>query len=107
MNVQSTSPYYATKAFWCINKTIESEGMNVIPYHLQVPAFGDWGFNMASRSDLERKHELLSDTRFLTSDNIDSLFLFGKDEVDTSIDINRLTKPVLIQYYNDAVRNWE
>ncbi len=107
MNVQSTSPYYATKAFWCINKTIESEGMNVIPYHLQVPAFGDWGFNMASRSDLERKHELLSDTRFLTSDNIDSLFLFGKDEVDTSTDINRLTKPVLIQYYNDAVRNWE
>ena len=81
--------------------------MNVLPYHLQVPAFGDWGFNMASRSELERKHELMPDTRFLTSDNIDSLFSFGKDEIDTSIDVNQLTKPVLIQYYNDAVRNWE
>jgi spermidine synthase len=107
MNVQSTSPYYAPKAFWCINRTIESEGMNVMPYHLQVPAFGDWGFNMASRSELEKKHELITDTRYLTADNMDALFSFGKDEVDSNTDINRLTKPVLIQYYNDAVRDWE
>ena len=107
MNVQSTSPYYAPKAFWCISRTIESEGMEVMPYHLQVPAFGDWGFNMASRTELSIKHELLSDTRYLKTDNIDSLFCFGKDETDDSTDINQLTKPVLIQYYNDAVRNWE
>lgn len=107
MNVQSTSPYYAPRAFWCISRTIGSEGMEVKPYHLQVPAFGDWGFNMASRSELGAKHELLPDTRFLRSDNIDSLFCFGKDETDDGTDINQLTKPVLIQYYNDAVRNWE
>lgn len=107
MNVQSTSPYYAPKAFWCISKTIESEGMHVRPYHLQVPAFGDWGFNMASKAELTVHHELLADTRYLQSDNIASLFSFGKDEVDTETEINHLTKPVLIQYYNDAVRNWE
>ena len=44
INVQSTSPYYATRSFWCVNKTLESEGLYVKPYHLQVPAFGDWGF---------------------------------------------------------------
>ena len=62
---------------------------------------------MASRSELTVKHELLSDTRFLKSDNVESLFSFGKDETDENTDINQLTKPVLIQYYNDAVRNWE
>ena len=55
--VQSTSPYFATNAFWCINKTIESEGFNVKPYHLQVPAFGDWGFNMASRKELTEEEK--------------------------------------------------
>ena len=107
MNVQSTSPYYAPKAFWCINRTIKSEGFEVRPYHLQVPAFGDWGFNMASRSMLEKKHELTVDTRYLSDNNMESLFCFGKDEVDTNTDINQLTKPILIQYYNEAVKDWE
>ena len=107
INVQSTSPYYAPKAFWCINRTIESEGFEVKPYHLQVPSFGDWGFNMASRAVLEKKHKLAVDTRYLSEDNIESLFSFAKDEVDTNTDINQLTKPILIQYYNEAVKDWE
>jgi Predicted spermidine synthase with an N-terminal membrane domain len=152
VNVQSTSPYYATKSFWCITKTMESEGFIVAPYHLQVPAFGDWGFNMAVKADndfvtmsddsnIENDNEnVISDssntnnekimdgksayrfeyekiriddnleTKFLSNDNIQSLFIFGKDEKPADmndIEVNQLTKPVMIQYYNDAVRNWE
>jgi spermidine synthase len=107
MNVQSTSPYYATKAFWCINKTIESEGMNVIPYHLQVPAFGDWGFNMASKRELSEEITFDVETRYLTSDNVASLFTFGKDEVNLDVDINQLTRPVLMDYYNKAEEVWD
>ncbi len=107
LNVQSTSPYYAADAFWCINQTIKSELTDVIPYHLQVPAFGDWGFNMAADMPLEQQHQLLQDTNYLTQDNLPSLFMFGKDEISEKVSINQLTKPVLIQYYNEAVRNWE
>ncbi len=107
INVQSTSPYYAKKAYWCIGKTMESEGLNVLSYHLQVPAFGDWGFHLASKGMPEKKHPLPADTRYLTEDNMSSLFCFGKDEIYTDIEINHLTKPVLIQYYNDAVREWD
>ncbi len=107
LNVQSTSPYYATKAFWCINKTIESEGLYVKPFHLQVPAFGDWGFNMASREELTQKNPLLTDTRYLTQENLSALFQFGKDEATDDVEINQLTKPILIQYYNEAARNWQ
>ncbi|MDO5154616.1 MAG: polyamine aminopropyltransferase [Eubacteriales bacterium] len=108
--VQSTSPYYATKAFWCVNKTLESEGFFVNAYHLQVPAFGDWGFNMASKKELDDTYELEVDTNYLNEQSIPALFSFGKDEMlasNDSIEVNRLTKPVLIQYYSDAVRNWE
>lgn len=107
LNVQSTSPYYAVKAFWCIHKTMESEGLYVRPFHLQVPAFGDWGFNMAGKEALTQKHPIAEDTRYLTDENLPAMFLFGKDEVNTEVAINQLTKPVLIQYYNEAVRDWE
>lgn len=106
MVVQSTSPYYATKAFWCINKTIESEGFWVKPYHLQVPAFGDWGFNMASKKELTSDLNFDVETRYLTPENVSALFVFGKDEMDESVEINRLTKPVLMDYYNKAVELW-
>ena len=104
---QSTSPYYAPKSYWCINKTIKTQFENVIPYHVQVPSFGEWGFNMAFNGDHSR-HELEVDTRYLSSDNIDSLFVFGKDE---SIDLdkikeNNIFEPSLITYYNEEVQNW-
>ena len=107
MNVQSTSPYYAKKAYWCIGKTMESEGLSVRSYHLEVPAFGDWGFHMASASELKKKHPFPEDTRYLSEENFESLFIFGKDEQVESIEVNHLTRPVLIQYYNEAVRDWE
>lgn len=106
MVVQSTSPYYATKAFWCINQTIESEGFYVKPYHLQVPAFGDWGFNMAAKRELTEELSFDVETRYLTKENAPALFCFGKDEMAQGVEVNRLTKPVLMEYYNRAVELW-
>lgn len=107
MVTQSTSPYYAKKSFWCIHKTIKSQFNTVIPYHLQVPTFGDWGFNLAFNSDNERK-DLRVETQFLNSENINSIFVFGKDEkieLD-KIEDNNMFKPSLITYYNEEVQNW-
>lgn len=106
MVVQSTSPYYATKAFWCINRTIASEGFHVKAYHLQVPAFGDWGFNMASRQELTENVSFDVETRYLSEENVSALFKFGKDEIAEGVEVNQLTKPVLMDYYNKAVEEW-
>lgn len=107
LTVQSTSPYYATKAFWCINKTIASEGFYVKPYHLQVPAFGDWGFNLASKKELDENLHITVDTKYLNDENAKSLFTFGKDEIADNVELNTLSKPQLMQYYMEAERNWE
>ncbi len=106
MVVQSTSPYYAKNAYWCINKTIASEGLNVKAYHIQVPAFGDWGFNMASKRELTEDLTFEIETRYLTSENVKALFQFGKDEIAEDVEVNHLTKPVLMEYYNKAVDDW-
>ena len=107
MVCQSTSPYYAPKSFWCINKTIKSQFNTVIPYHLQVPSFGEWGFNLAFNGENIR-NELSVDTRYLNSNNIDSLFVFGNDEIVPlgEVEENNMFKPILITYYNKEVQNW-
>ncbi len=107
MVCQSTSPYYAKKSFWCINKTIKSQFDTVIPYHLQVPSFGEWGFNVAFNGENQIK-DLVIETQYLNSENINSMFVFGKDEIISldKIEENNMFKPTLITYYNEEVQNW-
>lgn len=107
MVCQSTSPYYAKNSFWCINKTIATQFETVKPYHLQVPSFGEWGFNLAYNGNLNMKG-IQVDTQYLNSDNINSMFIFGKDEVVDmdNIEINDIFKPKLIEYYNKDVIDW-
>lgn len=110
MAIQSTSPYYAKKAFWCINKTLEEEGLKVIPYHTEVPSFGDWGFQLAAKRQIDlSKLKLEVPTRFLNQENIEGLFLFAEDEkIDkNTIRTNTLSRPQLITYYLEAEENWK
>ena len=116
MVVQSTSPYSATKAFWSINKTIASEGFDVYPYHLQVPSFGDWGFNLAIKSssnnikgDIYKSIDFSNiEMKYLNEDVLPALFSFSEDEkTDMSkLDVNSLSNPKLINYYQEAVEKW-
>lgn len=109
MAIQSTSPYYAKKAFWCINKTLEEEGLNVLPYHIEVPSFGDWGFQLVSKNKLDIKDININvDTKFLNKDNIKTMFVFAEDEKVNKDEIisNTLSRPQLITYYLEAEENW-
>ena len=102
MVVQSTSPYSAKDAFWCINKTIKLEGFNVNPYHIQVPSFGEWGFNLATKNNLNIDNlKLKVATKCLSNEILPSLFAFAKDELADldKIKENTLSHPKLIDYY--------
>ena len=81
MSVQSTSPYYAADAYWCINKTVGQEFPYVYPYHVQVPSFGDWGFQLASKDKVSVDGlELQAEGKFLNQSGLRGLFLFAEDE---------------------------
>jgi len=45
---QATSPLYDRKGFWCIGKTLESAGLAVASFHIEMISFGQWGFHIAS-----------------------------------------------------------
>ena len=98
---QATSPYFAPQAFWSIAKTIAASGFaTTIPYHAEVPSFGDWGFVLASeaRPNLARPVFTVP-TRYVERENFSRFFVFDKDTRVEDVEVNLLDRPILLDYY--------
>jgi spermidine synthase len=95
--VQSTSPMFARKSFWCIDETIKQAGYRTFPYHAYVPSFGEWGFVMASRDSYTPPTTLPSGLRFLAVATLQNLFEFPSDMARVSMPANHLNDQVLVR----------
>ncbi|MEQ9286284.1 MAG: hypothetical protein RIG77_05215 [Cyclobacteriaceae bacterium] len=113
---QSGSPYYATKAFYAIGKTLESAGFHVLPLHNQVISLGEWGWMMGSATittlEMRKKCEDIKlddmNTRWLNREAMKMMMSFGKPyKITGSIDINTLKNPVIHEYYNAGTWKFE
>jgi len=102
--VQTTSPLYARQSFWCIVRTLESAGLQVVPYHAYVPAFGEWGFALATRQPWRPPDRYPPGLRFLTPETTTALFQFPPDMASVETEINRLNNQVLVRYYEHEWR---
>lgn len=107
--VQSTSPYLAKESYLCIGRTLTAAGFSILPYHENVPSFGDWGWFLCSRqnwhNDLAEQRiarlEFTVPTRFLTPEVFRRELVFGKGmNQSRHTEINTLLFPVLLSYYN-------
>lgn len=105
---QSTSPFYAKKAFWSIHKTIEKAGFeNVYPYHAYLPSFGDWGFIMGSAVKIDTRSVTLNvPTRYLDANLANQMFYFSRDLIDNDVTFSTLDKPEVLAYYLDGWKYW-
>lgn len=114
--VQAGSPYYATKAFECVNKTMRAAGFSTAKLHNQIMSLGQWGWVLGSKAipqdslvpALQRLHFDDIPTRWLNHDAMLHITSFGKPLVplDTAgIQINRVHDPVLNTYYLKG--NWD
>lgn len=99
--VQATSPLYSREAFSCIVETLRYAGWQARPYHAYVPAFGEWGFVLASRAALPAPRPLLPGLRFLTDAVLPTLFLFPADLAPGPAPVNRLDNQALVRIYED------
>lgn len=102
--VQSTSPLFARQSYWCIVETMKHAGLEVYPYHVYVPSFGEWGFVLAGHRKWEPPQQLPQGLRFLTAAAIPSLFIFPADMQPVEAEPNRLNDQVLVRYYD---REWK
>jgi len=116
--IQSSSPYYAAKAYWCVINTLSSVEVKEIadnatmithPFHVNVPAFGEWGYVMASRHKTDTKKLTLNKnikTRFLNNETLRKLFIFPEDLKIQNTKINTLNNQILVSYYDEGYANF-
>ena len=125
---QSSSPYATPKVFWSENKTLATVFPQIIPYQVYVPSFGLWGFNLASKEQIDQndikqliinqkstfdQNQNLKSARFLSSTNLESIFTLSPDILDpklsngmnidlNTLKINTLDNLILVKYYTET-----
>jgi len=116
---QSTSPFYTTHTFKCIDKTLQNAGFNTLPIHNHVYSFGEWSWIIGSKklSSQQIKNNIqnmdvnqIENLKWLTKESLLLLTSFGKDlvKVDTAeIKVNSIHNPVAYKYYEKGDWSFE
>jgi len=113
MITQAGSPYFATRAYLCIDKTMRSAGFSTIRLHNQILTMGEWGWIVGGKDSLSRallqQADIRVPTQWLDKESMNMMTLFGKGfyiHSDTSdVAINTVTAPNLQRYYLQG--NWD
>lgn len=103
-SVQATSPMYSPSAYGCIVETLADAGLTVRPYHTWVPAFGDWGFVLASARPVPAFAPLPAGLRSLDVRALERLFEFPPDLAPKAAPVNRLDNQALVRLYEEDWR---
>jgi spermidine synthase len=101
--VQTTSPYFAPKSFWCINKTMMGVFPQVDAYHAYVPSFGEWGYTIAMNgfeTNFNQVNRSVGGLKFYNF-QFDKFNYFSKDMISKDIEINRLDNQILVRYFDE------
>ena len=85
-------------------ETLEHEGYHVRPYRAYVPAFGEWGFALATPSRPQPFSSLPPGLRFLNPAAMESLFVIPADLDKREVPINRLDNQSLVHLYEEDWR---
>ncbi|MFZ2239574.1 MAG: polyamine aminopropyltransferase [Gordonia amarae] len=100
--VQAGSPYFAPRSYWCIDATVRAAGLRTVPYHVDVPSFGDWGFVLAGRSTpaltMRYPGGDPKSLRFLTPDELTAAAVFPKDSGHLDVPPSTLMDPRILRY---------
>lgn len=106
--VQATSPYHARESYLCIMRTMEAAGLTTLPYHANVPSFGDWGWLLGSPTlrpqTMHTRAQALTDygvpTAELTASSMPSALHFGKGWLVGNNDrISTVLNPAVFSLY--------
>ena len=110
ITTQAGSPYYAARAFKCIDQTITEAGFITAPLHNQVVTLGEWGWVMGtkegSKEGLKTKLQSLKfdnvSTEWVNQEAMTLMTSFGKNvfpDDDKPVEVNKIHNPVLYRYY--------
>lgn len=104
---QSSSPYFARSAFWCVGSTLADIFAQTQALQVTTPSFGVWGFQTAAKRAGRLEDGLSLDgakTRFWTPEILSAAKIFGKDidlpkAMKLKPVVNSIFEPVIYQLY--------
>ena len=98
---QSASPFQTRDAYWCIAASMQSAGLETIPYHCAIPSFGIWGFHLAGKHDftLDNIEPFPKNLRYLNPDVLRSSQVFSDDIAQVETEPNTIGSPHLYHLY--------
>ena len=96
---QSSSPFITRRTFWCIENTLAAVFDDTYSYHVTVPAFGIWGFNMASSQPLPARFAVSVETRYINEQVMQAAGIFSEDMAKLDVPVNSIMEPKLYQLY--------
>lgn len=103
VSVQTTSPYFAPKSYWCIHETISTVFPNAVAYHTYVPSFGEWGFCLFSvdmTQQFKRVNRRAEKLRYYNF-KFAELTVFPADMHAGHVEVNRLDNQILVRYFDE------
>lgn len=104
--IQSTSPYFAPHAFWCVDATLHEAGWHTWPYHAYVPSFGEWGYVLAGRQPgFSPPSRYTVPLKYLDAESTRLMFKFPPDMQPPKVEPNRLNNQSLVHYFEQDWRN--
>jgi spermidine synthase len=102
--VQSGSPFFAREAFWAVEATMRAAGLGTVPYHVDVPSFGDWGFHLAAPGAAPPlTMDAPGPLRFLDPSVLAAAAVFPRDRDRVDVEPSTLDRPRILDY---ARRGW-
>jgi spermidine synthase len=107
--VQAGSPYFAARSYWCIEASIRTAGFGTVPYHVDVPSFGDWGFVLAASGGSPPGPRLAPDApalRFLDGPVLAAAVIFPRDRSRLPIEASTLLHPRVLEYARAEWRSY-
>jgi spermidine synthase len=105
--IQSTSPMFARKSYWCIVRTLEASGFTVRPYYTAVPSFGLWGYALARAQPFDVPTKTPPGLKFLDGPSMAAMFTIANDVGPVEAEVNRLDNQVLVRYYEGEWQRFE
>lgn len=99
MTVQSGSAFTTPDVFSRVYSTLYAAGCPaVLPYHVHVPTFGDWGFNQCAPqgATLDMPKSVSPPPRFLNQEVLAAAGVFGVDNLPRRIEPNTLDHQYIV-----------
>jgi len=106
--VQAGSPYFAPRSYWCVAASMRAAGLEVTPYHVDVPSFGDWGFLLGGASGAPplRMPVPAPALRFVAADVLRAAAVFPPDRRPIEVRPSTLNRPVILDYQRREWRDY-